>query len=292
MAMRFARTWPCGAFSAALVLLCVLQAPRLTSSLLVAHGLAQQPEPQQLKPPQHSALADPGSLLATQGQAARLSTVEQAAVGLHALEKKLSRRKLEDVASKILPIIKDFCLGYGSAAIVVAILYKVLRSWPEGDPTSAEKDLSKWSSGPFECCDDISTCCCACWCPEIRWAENLSMVGLLNFWAAFALFLLFSLLSGILPFMWVVICAVGVYYRQTLRQRFKMEGQGECSTYMGDCLLYCCCTCCAIAQEARHLEAAARADHPAVREQRPGGPLLAAPVQEEIQAAPPATAVA
>eukprot|EP00438_Fugacium_kawagutii_P002856 Skav216264 [mRNA] locus=scaffold1544:3229:11959:- [translate_table: standard] len=93
--------------------------------------------------------------------------------------------------------------------------------WPElneAAPMTKER-LTSWSSGPFDCFQDIDTCCWTCWCPGVRWAGTVDMVGLLTFWPAFLLFLLFELLAMI-PFGgccclgWI---AVLTYYRLQLR---------------------------------------------------------------------------
>lgn len=99
----------------------------------------------------------------------------------------------------------------------------------------------------------------------------MDMLGLLSFWPAFLLFLFFEVLS-LLPLGTCCCCGLlGVltYYRNKLRVAFGMAGANECPTVLGDCVFVSCCTCCAISQEARHMEMAATVNHEAVASQRP-----------------------
>lgn len=157
-------------------------------------------------------------------------------------------------------------------AIIAAVAYRIKRTWPEVEPALEGKDLSQWSSGLFDCfgggeLDFFFVCLC----PNVRWAENFTMVGISSsFWMVFGVLQLLFFCSGMAPFLWISAVAIGVHCRQTIRRQFKMEGHFECAACLGDCVIYCCCPCCAIAQEARHLDLAAQADHPAVRDHRPG----------------------
>lgn len=173
---------------------------------------------------------------------------------------------------------------FAGITTVAAFLFRRFVPWPEVDETlMAKEKLTSWSSGPFDCFQDATTCCWTLFCPGVRWAGNVDMVGLLSFWPAFLLFLLFELLAMI-PLGGCCLCgwiAVLTYYRNKLRVAFGMAGSNEPTTICGDCVFVTCCTCCAIAQEARHVEAAAIVNHEATAAQRP----LLAPQQE---AAPPA----
>lgn len=152
-----------------------------------------------------------------------------------------------------------------------AYVYRRAKVWPEVDPEREYKDFTKFSSGPFDCLQDSNTCLWSFVCPCIRWADNMSMLGIMSFWLALTLMAgswLLNAISGGL-FWWLISALVWMVFRQRFREKFDMEGRNECSTYMGDCVLYLFCMPCAIAQEARHLETACKADHEAVKEQRP-----------------------
>lgn len=160
-----------------------------------------------------------------------------------------------------------------SLAFMVAYLYKSKKEWPlpeaEQDPTSA---LAQWSSGPCECCQDPYSFLCACFCLAVRWGDTMDMIGLMKFWTAFASILMIQVCLD-LPYigttMWFVLIGILAMYRQRLRAIFGMPGQGDIGTAFADGCLICWCTPCAVAQEARHVELAAKLGHEAVLAQRP-----------------------
>lgn len=160
-------------------------------------------------------------------------------------------------------------LSYVVIVMIAAAVFQMTRRWPEPVQGMQGKDLRQWSSGPFDCCEDCQGFVLAFCCTGIRLAESFSMLGLAGFWTVVVMFTLVAAASQFLPFVGLALVIAGIIWRQTFRKRFDMPGQGECGNFVGDCLLYICCMPCAIAQEARHLDDAARADHEAVREQRP-----------------------
>lgn len=152
-----------------------------------------------------------------------------------------------------------------------AHLYIRQKRWPEpapgADPEQADLDFRQFSSGIFDCSQDGRSCCWAMLCPCIRWADNMGMVGILGYWVGITLFcsiMIMNMFSGGVV-LWLVASAVWMSYRQQLRKKFCMD-HGSAKTYLTDCLLYCFCCQCTIAQEARHIEAAGRAGHWAVSE--------------------------
>lgn len=109
-------------------------------------------------------------------------------------------------------------------------------------------------------------CLWAWCCPAIRWGDNMWTMGAFrSFWFAMVLFFgVHAMVGNTLDGMGILVLAIlGAGYRQELRQRFQMTRQGG-STYAEDFCLYCWCMCCAVAQEARHVEEAVRSGHPAV----------------------------
>lgn len=135
---------------------------------------------------------------------------------------------------------------------------------PEGKPSDAS--LSHWKDGCGDCFEEPGICLWACCCPAIRWADTVDLSGLVRFWVALAVFLGLSVANAFLGevLLWAALAVVCAGFRQEMRRKFGMSQSG--STYVEDCLLYCCCSCCAIAQEARHVEEACRVGHPVVVE--------------------------
>lgn len=134
------------------------------------------------------------------------------------------------------------------------------------DPSKTAEGFEDWKFRFCFCFEDPLVCLCAFCCPAIRWAETISFVpDLLSFWWAFFTFmflLAFARFEVTMLFCVIGLALMCTSYRQELRHRFGMEAGG--STYITDCLLYFCCMCCAIAQEARHVEEALKSGHQAV----------------------------
>jgi len=153
-----------------------------------------------------------------------------------------------------------------SLVTLAACYYRSQKSFPQAISSRSKQDFNDWTSGPFDICSDARVCCWSCWCPCIRWADNMDMLGILGFWVGLLLFcgliMLTTVPGGLL--LWLVAVLLWMSFRQQLRLKFDME-QSTFRTFAGDCALYCCCWPCAIAQEARHIEEACRAAHPAMR---------------------------
>lgn len=130
---------------------------------------------------------------------------------------------------------------------------------------------ANFSYGLFGCFQDWRTCMLAACCPAIRWADTVDKAhgsgndksfGLLTYWQAVCLMAglvaIQHTLLAFLPlgaeFAGIAIIAVGVFYRQKLRRKHEMDA-GTTHTYIEDCLAWTCCSCCAVAQEARQVEA-------------------------------------
>jgi len=168
-------------------------------------------------------------------------------------------------------LVASYVALWSAAVFLIGWLYIRQKIWAPVDPEVVGADLKRFSSGPFNCLDDMNIFLWTFLCPCIRWADNVSMLDLLGFWPALAVMTLVMIMYSLTGY--VIIAAlsamVWTHYRQRMRQMFDMEGQYECAYYSSDCLLYFACMPCAIAQEARHLELAARAGHEAVEKQRP-----------------------
>lgn len=163
-------------------------------------------------------------------------------------------------------------LLWSCLACLVAYFYSNRKEKPGSVDAEKQNEgaesFQEWKHGLFSCHEDPEVTLCACCCPAIRWALTLSYVpGLLSFWVAFFIYVCVELLGGLTAgtIGWVCLALLCTAYRQELRQKFNMEQQGG-MTYITDAMTYLCCTCCAIAQEARHVEDALKSAHPALQE--------------------------
>jgi len=137
-----------------------------------------------------------------------------------------------------------------------------------GQPQPGQPRLvGGWSDGICDCFSDCESCCCSWCCPCIRWSQTLSRATLWTFGAAFSFYAICyilniafnpNLLPQILNTPWLMAISfagalalriAGMIYRTRIRQKYLIPG-GACE----DCLCHFFCTCCAIAQEARHVD--------------------------------------
>lgn len=150
-------------------------------------------------------------------------------------------------------------------SLIFAKVYISFRSVPQGmyDPEAAEEYDGDWK---HHCCswyEEPGTCLCGFCCFPVRWSETMSLVkDLISFWPALACFMIlaFFRITALFPIAYVGMLIVCVSYRQKLRRRFTFRQQGGI-TYVTDFLMYLCCGCCAIIQEARHVEDALARQH-------------------------------
>lgn len=149
---------------------------------------------------------------------------------------------------------------------LVAMLYlrykaDVFSVKPEGKVESTRDAGWKHHFLDANCSRDWQLCLCALLCPGIRWADTTSTLqnpsedrkrGL--FWR---FFLLFVILYVVAPFTLglslVLFIFAAVYFRQRMRAKFQ-HSPGKWWTIPSDLALWCFCSCCAIAQEAREIE--------------------------------------
>eukprot|EP00927_Polykrikos_kofoidii_P059560 TRINITY_DN54709_c0_g1_i1.p1 TRINITY_DN54709_c0_g1~~TRINITY_DN54709_c0_g1_i1.p1 ORF type:complete len:360 (-),score=40.29 TRINITY_DN54709_c0_g1_i1:87-1109(-) len=155
-------------------------------------------------------------------------------------------------------------------ALLAALLYNRFRLKLVFEKHDQANSGVGFEFGLFSCFDDLQTSLLACCCGHVRWADTLDKaVGhrhdqppLLNYWVGISFCLIMiGLRFCISPKMWVVaVCAdlafliVCVFFRQQLRRRYSIPA-GSIRSYAEDCFTYCCCSCCALVQEARHVEA-------------------------------------
>lgn len=113
--------------------------------------------------------------------------------------------------------------------------------------------------GAFDSSDilkDCQMCVCACCCPWIRWADSASAqhIQFLAFLPGLFITALLASASSVtfgtsLPILLLIV----VLSRQRIREVYGLPA-GTCTILCGDCLLWVCCPCCAIVQEARQVE--------------------------------------
>mmetsp|Transcript_50239 Transcript_50239/g.127863 ORF Transcript_50239/g.127863 Transcript_50239/m.127863 type:complete len:292 (+) Transcript_50239:112-987(+) len=156
---------------------------------------------------------------------------------------------------------------WAALAALVAQYYldscKVKPAPSEG--SAVEEAMSTFKYGVFECFGQPKICCWVFCCPAIRWADNISTMGVLrSFWLAFVMYLGVTLIfnESVDLCAWLLVAVIGAGFRQELRLKFKMPT--GTLIFFQDMFLYCCCACCAITQEARQVEEAAKLGHPAV----------------------------
>ncbi|URD78316.1 PLAC8 family [Musa troglodytarum] len=101
-----------------------------------------------------------------------------------------------------------------------------------------------WSTGLFDCCDDVSNCCVTCFCPCITFGQIAEIVdgGSVSCGASGALYALMFCVTG-------CACLYSCFYRSKMRGQLFLE-ESPCA----DCAVHCCCESCALCQEYRELE--------------------------------------
>mmetsp|Transcript_65008 Transcript_65008/g.141705 ORF Transcript_65008/g.141705 Transcript_65008/m.141705 type:complete len:348 (+) Transcript_65008:81-1124(+) len=127
-------------------------------------------------------------------------------------------------------------------------------------------ETKNWSFGLFNC-DSPSLCFFSFLSPVVRWAITMDSAGLVAppeaFFRAVVIGVVGSLATHLVPGIgFFAYLAVLVHYRQKLRAKFEIAS-GTWKSIFEDCCIYCWCSPCAITQEARQIELAARFGHPA-----------------------------
>jgi Cys-rich protein (TIGR01571 family) len=137
-----------------------------------------------------------------------------------------------------------------------------------------------WTDGPFDCFDSGVICLLALFAPCIRWGMTISRAKYLTLPVAILLFAapyltvqgcymylsiqypetygtqattqydsLYIALMSLMGVCQVLTVLIGAYYRNKIRTDYLIPGN-----VVEDCLWHTCCQCCAIAQEARHVD--------------------------------------
>ncbi|KAJ7942913.1 putative Plant cadmium resistance 2 [Quillaja saponaria] len=94
------------------------------------------------------------------------------------------------------------------------------------------------------CFSDCRNCCITLWCPCITFGQiaEIADEGSVSCCASGVVYALINVLTGLG-------CCYSCPYRTKIRKKF-MLANGPC----GDCMVHCCCECCALCQEYRELK--------------------------------------
>lgn len=163
--------------------------------------------------------------------------------------------------------------------ILTAFLYKSSRQYlPETgtkpiDPFRTQEELSEWQSEWYQFYRYPEIFCWSCCCPCIRWAHTMDWLHILDYWPAFFLYFLLSAVNQFTGFIFVGICftVMLTMYRQKMRMLFGMANYSTCFGYTTDCLGFCFCWPCFIAQEANQVAEAAKKGWTMELAAKPGG---------------------
>lgn len=162
--------------------------------------------------------------------------------------------------------------------LLAAYYHSYVRFYAPPDATKEEievrnhyRDFQEFKSGLFGCSQYPGITFWSCCCPGLRWGDTVSKLDLHSYWGAFSLMTCLYIIGFIplctLPCYFAVVCYM-TYHRQEFRKRFDFEEHGG-TTIFTDCITYCCCMFCAVAQEARHTRDAEIANHPNILHETP-----------------------
>jgi len=153
--------------------------------------------------------------------------------------------------------------------LVVAFFYKrSARYIPETgnkpldsiESAAIENELSDWNSEWYQCYRYPEIFFWSCCCPCIRWAHTMDLLQFLDYWPAFLVFFLLEIMNQLsaLIFFGFFLTMILAFYRQKMRKLFGMENYATCTGLTMDCLGFCFCWPCFLAQEANHITQAAK----------------------------------
>lgn len=129
-------------------------------------------------------------------------------------------------------------------------------------PRGLLRSSYQFSDGLFSCGDGVG-CLMSYFLTPLRMAITHSRAGtdtyqrtLLIYGLPWLCVFIFSFASGASPIIGylallssILVVAIGSNYRAKLRSMYRLHGDG-CT----DCLVHCLCSCCAVAQEGRHVD--------------------------------------
>jgi len=162
--------------------------------------------------------------------------------------------------------------------IVIAFFYKShvtdnRKPYPNPLPSGWSLDQGQFKYGLCECTSDSNYCLTAWCCPLCRDADTYAAVGASSFWLVFIISWVLLCVANIGFWVlgnlcnddsllrmgpWVGLVLQSCYF-SSLRQRLRIALGADGTECCMDCLCYHFCTCCIIAQNARHVDLASGA---------------------------------
>lgn len=141
--------------------------------------------------------------------------------------------------------------GIGFAYTKMKTADMTLADMPK-EAISAEQDFS---DGLCACASSLPICLTSCLIPCVRWSDTMAQARFESFFKALGIFTSFLVLNSFFSGVGTMaVVALGTVYRVKIRQEYGMLTSVK--THCLDLLSWLCCTPCAIAQEARHVERA------------------------------------
>eukprot|EP00747_Dinoflagellata_sp_TGD_P167722 gnl/TRDRNA2_/TRDRNA2_192678_c0_seq1.p1 gnl/TRDRNA2_/TRDRNA2_192678_c0~~gnl/TRDRNA2_/TRDRNA2_192678_c0_seq1.p1 ORF type:complete len:332 (+),score=38.80 gnl/TRDRNA2_/TRDRNA2_192678_c0_seq1:50-1045(+) len=153
--------------------------------------------------------------------------------------------------------------------LITAIIYRYCKVYPLVNPADVgQRDLrfADWRYGLLGCTGNFPICMWSFFCPAIRWADTMDMVSLMYFWLGLLCFvavIYVGFIVGVL-LIFIFFLALGLTVARS-QFRAKLHMEVSVYTYAVDFSQYCFCLCCAVAQDAQQIEAAAKSGHSAIK---------------------------
>lgn len=166
-------------------------------------------------------------------------------------------------------------LTYVLPVVIFAWFYdkKMRKEWQTEAVEMGAPTNETFRFGLFSCFEDWRMTLMAFFCGSVRWADTVDKTNeqhpwnpSLTFWNALAYMMIIEVLylitydsQGIArivpPLLGLVALATAVVVRQRLRKVYHAAAEpASAKTWLLDTLTYCCCSCCAVIQEAREVE--------------------------------------
>lgn len=149
------------------------------------------------------------------------------------------------------------CVSWAIYLVLALLIWTVCYPPPPvpsaapGDIEDAKKTLEV---GHFACLQSPEICICACFCPGLRWADTMNLIGFMKITMGLSVVFTCSLLNGLTGYGNYMVgpftVLLALYYRHQLRAALGANAF-TCGTCCIDALYLIFCPMCAIAQEAR-----------------------------------------
>jgi Cys-rich protein (TIGR01571 family) len=122
------------------------------------------------------------------------------------------------------------------------------------------------SFGLFDCFSNMNLCCLAFCCAPLRAADTFNSIGAMPYWNVVSVFAVVACIITILPavdatqdyhgLQYLILACIFFRYRHELRKKLGKKEDADMNSKVMDCCAWLCCQTCAIAQEAREVDAA------------------------------------